>query len=57
MYIFLFNLFVDLGVCSPLDNVDDCGNGQCVIIKDEHGIYKAICKCDEGYYGEKCDSK
>eukprot|EP00105_Crassostrea_gigas_P025100 XP_011445564.1 PREDICTED: transmembrane matrix receptor MUP-4-like [Crassostrea gigas] len=48
---------VDLGVCSPLDNVDDCGNGQCVIIKDEHGIYKAICKCDEGYYGEKCDSK
>ncbi|XP_052679845.1 slit homolog 3 protein-like [Crassostrea angulata] len=46
---------VDLGVCSPLDNVDDCGNGQCVIIKDEHGIYKAICKCDEGYYGEKCD--
>ncbi|XP_065938645.1 transmembrane matrix receptor MUP-4-like [Magallana gigas] len=46
---------VDLGVCSPLDNVDDCGNGQCVIFQNEFGIYEAACKCDKGYYGEKCD--
>ncbi|XP_052679842.1 slit homolog 3 protein-like [Crassostrea angulata] len=47
---------VDLGVCSPLDNdVDDCKNGQCVIFQNDFGIYEAACKCDKGYYGEKCD--
>lgn len=51
MYIFLFNLFVDLGVCSPLDNVDDCGNGQCVIYENEFGIFEAACLCNDGYYG------
>ncbi|XP_052676313.1 uncharacterized protein LOC128157745 [Crassostrea angulata] len=48
---------IDLGICSPFDNeVDDCGeNGQCVIIQDKHGIYKAVCKCAYGYYGKFCD--
>nr|XP_034312899.1 delta-like protein C [Crassostrea gigas] len=49
---------VDLGSCSPLDNkVDDCVNGQCVIYQNQYGIYKTACKCDMGFYGEKCDSK
>uniref|UniRef100_A0A8W8LSE0 EGF-like domain-containing protein n=1 Tax=Magallana gigas TaxID=29159 RepID=A0A8W8LSE0_MAGGI len=42
---------VDLGVCSPLDNVDDCGNGQCVIYENEFGIFEAACLCNDGYYG------
>uniref|UniRef100_K1PZ16 Uncharacterized protein n=1 Tax=Magallana gigas TaxID=29159 RepID=K1PZ16_MAGGI len=48
---------IDLGICSPFDNeVDDCGeNGQCVIIQDKHGIYKAVCKCKYGYFGKFCD--
>ncbi|XP_052680935.1 uncharacterized protein LOC128161655 isoform X1 [Crassostrea angulata] len=48
---------IDLGICSPFDNeVDDCGeNGQCVIIRDKHGIYKAVCKCKYGYDGKFCD--
>ncbi|XP_034306175.2 uncharacterized protein [Magallana gigas] len=48
---------IDLGICSPFDNeVDDCGeNGQCVIIQDKHGMYKAVCKCKYGYYGKFCD--
>uniref|UniRef100_K1PCN8 Uncharacterized protein n=1 Tax=Magallana gigas TaxID=29159 RepID=K1PCN8_MAGGI len=49
----------DLGICSPFDSeVDDCGeNGQCAIIQGEHGIYKAVCKCDYGYYGKFCDDE
>nr|XP_034305587.1 EGF-like repeat and discoidin I-like domain-containing protein 3 [Crassostrea gigas] len=48
---------VDLGVCSPFDNVvDDCMNGQCVLYKDRYESYQAVCKCDNGYYGVKCDS-
>lgn len=51
-------MFVDLGVCSPLDNeVDDCENGQCVLFQNDFGIYEAACQCDLGYYGELCDSK
>ncbi|XP_052676255.1 uncharacterized protein LOC128157699 [Crassostrea angulata] len=48
---------IDLGICSPFDNeVDDCGeNGQCAIIQDEHGLYKAVCKCEYGYNGKFCD--
>nr|XP_011450040.2 uncharacterized protein LOC105344105 [Crassostrea gigas] len=48
---------IDLGICSPFDNeVDDCGeNGQCAIIQDKHGIYKAVCKCKYGYFGKFCD--
>ncbi|XP_034305526.2 slit homolog 2 protein-like [Magallana gigas] len=47
---------VDFGVCSPFDNfVDDCLNGQCVLYKDRYESYQAECKCDNGYFGEKCD--
>lgn len=51
--------FLDLGICSPFDNeVDDCGeNGQCAIIQDKHGMYKAVCKCKYGYYGKFCDGE
>lgn len=57
-YFFCFHFFEDFGYCSQFENKeDDCVNGQCVVYKDKYESYQAVCKCDEEFYGEKCDSK